>query len=76
MLICINRLRDIYRSVQDYAPFHFFINGGLAMAEDIGEFPMKEILIGNDGLELDDYVLKNYFGNQKPPEYMERLKEK
>lgn len=66
---------DIYRSVQGYAPFHFFINGGVAMAEDIGEFQMKEILIGNDGLELDDYVLNNYFGNQKPPEYMERLKE-
>ncbi|HWT26754.1 MAG TPA: hypothetical protein VN131_02340 [Mobilitalea sp.] len=32
---------------------------GLAMSENNGEFRFKEILISNDGIELDLHVLKN-----------------
>ncbi len=64
---------NIYRSIQAYAPFHYYINGGLAMSEDVGEFPLKDILIGDDGVELDFHVLKNYFESVEPPEYLLQL---
>lgn len=64
---------NIYCSIQSYSPFSFFINGGLAMAENKGEFHFDEILIGNDGVELDLYVLRNYFKGFEIPNYLERL---
>ena len=66
---------NIYRSIQAYAPFHYYIDGGLAMSEEMGEFPMKDILVGDDGVELDKYVLRNYFSSLEPPEYLKQLAE-
>jgi len=65
---------NIFSSIQWYSPFSFFINGGLAMAENYGEFRFKEILISNDGIELDLYVLKNYFSSFDIPDYLKRLR--
>jgi uncharacterized protein (DUF362 family) len=64
---------DIYDSIQRYSPFTVFINGGLAMDEKKGEFLINEILVGNDGLELDLYILKKYFGYLDIPEYLKRI---
>jgi hypothetical protein len=64
---------NIFRSIQWYSPFTFFINGGLAMSESNGEFCFKEILISNDGIELDLYVLKNYFSGFEIPDYLMQL---
>jgi len=43
------------------------------MAENKGEFSFNEILVGNDGVELDLYVLKNFFSNLDTPDYIRRL---
>lgn len=64
---------NIFSSIQWYSPFHFFINGGLAMAEKSGEFRFKETLIGNDGIELDLYVFKSYFSSYEVPDYLKLL---
>lgn len=64
---------NIFSSIQWYSPFNFFINGGLAMSENYGEFRFKEILISNDGIELDLYVLKNYFSSFEIPDYLKQL---
>ncbi len=60
---------NIYSAIQNYSPFDFFINGGLSMDEVKGEFNIPEILVGNDGIELDLYVLKKYF-DIEIPEYL------
>jgi uncharacterized protein (DUF362 family) len=67
---------NIFRSIQWYSPFGFFINGGLAMSESNGEFRYKEILISNDGIELDLHVLKNYFSDFEMPDYLKQLQNK
>lgn len=64
---------NIFSTIQTYSPFCFFINGGLAIDENVGEFHFKDILIGNDGVELDLYVLRNYFSNHEIPDYLIRL---
>jgi hypothetical protein len=43
------------------------------MSEHCGEFRFKEILIGNDGIELDFYVFNNYFSGFELPDYLKRL---
>jgi hypothetical protein len=67
---------NIFRAIQGYSPFDFFINGGLAMDENKGEFMYDDILIGNDGIELDLYVLEKYFSHLEIPEYLKRLENK
>jgi hypothetical protein len=62
---------NIYRAVMAYAPFEFFINGGKAMFEEQGEIELPQILVGDDALELDRFVL-DQFGID-PPEYIERV---
>lgn len=64
---------NIFSSIQSYSPFSFYINGGLAMAENYGEFRFEENLVGNDGIELDLYVLNNYFSSFEMPDYLKRL---
>lgn len=66
---------NIFRAIQAYSPFSFFINGGLAMDEAAGEFRFDEALIGDDGIELDRYVLSKYFSDHEMPEYVIRLSE-
>lgn len=67
---------DIFSSIKWYSPFRYFINGGLAMSESCGEFRFKETFIGTDGIELDLYVLKNYFSDFEVPEYIKQLQNK
>jgi len=43
------------------------------MDENKGEFMYEDTLIGNDGIELDLYVLKRYFSHLEIPEYLKRL---
>lgn len=64
-------LANIYRAVMAYAPFGFFVNGGKAMFEDRGEIELDQILVGDDGLELDRFVLEQF--NIDPPGYVQRL---
>jgi uncharacterized protein (DUF362 family) len=64
---------NIFRSIQWYSPFSYFINGGLAMSENCGEFRFQEMLIGDDGMELDLYVLKKFFSDFEIPDYLEQL---
>jgi len=67
---------NIFCAIQKYSPFSFFINGGTAMDENKGEFKYNEILIGDDGIELDLHVLKNYYSYLEVPEYLKRLQER
>jgi hypothetical protein len=64
---------NIFCAIQEYSPFSFFINGGIAMDENNGEFKFNEILVGNNGVELDLHVLKNYYSYLETPEYLKRL---
>ncbi len=66
---------NIYLALRKYAPFHFSINGGLAMDEERGEFMIPEILVGDDALELDMHVVEKYFSIEMP-EYIESLRRK
>ncbi len=61
----------IYRAVMAYAPFGFFVNGGSAMIEGYGERDLGELLVGDDGVELDRYVLGKF--GLESPEYLDRL---
>jgi uncharacterized protein (DUF362 family) len=61
---------NIYRAVMAYAPFGFFVNGGRAMFEEQGEIELPQTLVGDDALELDRFVLKQF--GVDPPEYIER----
>lgn len=62
---------NIYRAVMAYAPFDLFVNGGKALIEGQGEIDLGEILVGDNALELDQYVLKKL--GIEPPEYIRRL---
>ncbi|MFT5871283.1 MAG: hypothetical protein ACI8WT_000201 [Clostridium sp.] len=64
---------NIFRAIQEYSPFNFFINGGLVMDEIKGEFMYEETLISNDGIELDLHVLHDLFSYHEIPEYLKRL---
>ncbi|MBN1811679.1 MAG: hypothetical protein JXA14_07580 [Anaerolineae bacterium] len=62
---------NIYRAVMAYAPFGFFVDGGRAMVEGRGEFESPEILVGDDAMELDRFVIEQ-FGLESPG-YVSRL---
>jgi uncharacterized protein (DUF362 family) len=61
----------IYRAMMAYAPFGFFVNGGLVMIEGYGERDFGEILVGDDAIELDHYVLGRF--GLELPEYLAEL---
>jgi uncharacterized protein (DUF362 family) len=62
---------SIYRAMMAYAPFGFFVNGGAAMLEGYGERDLGEILVGDDAVELDHYVVERF--GLELPEYLARL---
>ena len=62
---------SIYRAMMAYAPFGFFVNGGPIMIEGYGERDLGEILVGDNAIELDHYVLEKF--GLEPPEYLDRL---
>lgn len=57
---------NIFGGIMKYVPFDFYINGGLAINEYYGEFELPEVMVGNDALELDEYILKKYFKIEMP----------
>lgn len=67
---------NVYSAIQEYSPFNFYINGGLAMDEATSEFRLGDILVGDNALELDKYVLKNFFSKHEIPEYIKILENK
>lgn len=59
LLVIINKYNVAIIDLDLEKAEQIIINGGLAMDENKGEFMYDDILIGNDGIELDLYVLKN-----------------
>lgn len=43
------------------------------MDETSGEIELDSILVGNDAVELDLYVLKDIFINHEIPDYIRKL---
>lgn len=43
------------------------------MAEEKGEFRFEDILVGDDAVELDLYVLQKYFQGFEIPDYIRLL---
>ena len=64
-------IASIYRAIMQYAPFHYFVNGGKAMVEGQGEAEMAEAYVGDDALELDLHMLERF--GLEPPEYVRHL---
>ena len=58
----------------EYAPFHYYVNGGRALIEGRGEFELEPFLVGDDAVELDAHILDVY--GLDPPEYIEMLRER
>lgn len=65
---------NIYKAIMKYAPFGFYVNGGNAFNEKVGEFKFEEILVDKNAMELDGYILNNIFKIEEP-EYIKRLRE-
>jgi hypothetical protein len=61
---------NLFYAIQMYSPFHFFINGGLSFNENIGEFHINKLFIGNNALELDSHLFQTYFNDCEYPDYM------
>jgi len=64
-------IATVYRAIMKYAPFDYYINGGAAVFETSTETALGEVLVGNDALELDNYILKKF--SILPPEYIQQL---
>ena len=62
---------NIYRAIMAYAPFHFFVDGGKAMFENRGEIDLEEAFLGDDGIELDQFVLDKF--GVESPDYIRSL---
>jgi uncharacterized protein (DUF362 family) len=62
---------NLYRAVQRFAPFHFFVNGGPLAVEGSSLDSLGKYLVSDDGLELDRYVLGEL--GLEVPAYIERL---
>lgn len=65
-------IASIYRAVMQYAPFHYFVNGGRAVVEGQGEAEISEVYVGDDALELDLHMLGRF--GIEPPEYIRLLR--
>jgi len=65
---------NLFLEMQNYSPFQFYINGGLAYNENRGEFILNEIFVGNDALELDCYLYQTFFSDCEYPGYLDILK--
>lgn len=65
----------VFRAIESYSPFHYYINGGKAMDERYGEFELNGIFLGDNALELDEYMTDAVFQIEKP-EYLTRVKGK
>jgi hypothetical protein len=61
----------LYRTIMQYAPFHFFVNGGRYMFEDRGEGEWDEIWVGDSAIEMDNAVCQKF--GLILPEYLQFL---
>lgn len=61
----------IYRAIQHVAPFQYFINGGNAFFEGLGDVTLPAVFVGDDGLELDQTLVQLY--DLEPPDYFALL---
>jgi len=67
-------IANLFLAIQNYSPFQFYINGGLAYNENKGEFFLTETFIGNDALELDCHLFQTFFNDCEYPDYLDILK--
>jgi len=65
---------SLFLALNDYSPFHFYLNGGLAYNENTGEFILCETYVGDNAPELDNYLFENFFADCEYPEYLNILK--
>ena len=65
---------NLFLAIQNYSPFQFYINGGLAYNENKGEFFLTETFVGNDALELDCHLFQTFFNDCEYPGYLNILK--
>jgi hypothetical protein len=65
---------SLFLAMEKYSPFQFYINGGLAYNENIGEFNFTETFIGNNALELDCHIFQSFFHDCIYPYYLNILK--
>lgn len=61
---------NIFLAMERAAPFHWYINGGASHHQRRGGFYLDGPFIGNDALELDNYLYKRYFSDCAYPEYL------
>ncbi len=62
-------IASIYKCFLENAPFCCFINGGKVYQEGRGNFYLDNVLIGNDALELDHYLIDEIY-KIETPEYI------
>lgn len=67
-------ISSLFLAMEKYSPFQFYINGGLAYHENIGEFNFTETFIGNNALELDCHIYQKYFSDCIYLDYLNILK--
>ena len=67
---------NVFLAINNYSLFKYYLNGGLSYNEKIGEFTLHETYIGNNALELDNYLFQKYFNSCEYPEYLNILKTK
>ena len=65
---------NLFLAIQNYSPFQFYINGGLAYNENKGEFLLPETFVGNDALELDCHLFQTFFNDCEYPDYLDILR--
>ena len=65
---------NLFLAIQEYSPFHFFVNGGLSYNENKGEFVLPESYVGNDALELDCHMFQAFFSDCEYPDYLNILR--
>ena len=67
-------IANLLHAIQKFSPFQFYVNGGLAYNENIGEFNLVKTFIGNNAIDLDCYIYQKYFTDCEYPYYLDILK--
>ena len=65
---------NLYSAIKDYSPFQFYINGGLAFNEKIGEFLFTKTFVGDEAFELDCHIFHAFFNDCEYPDYLDIFK--
>jgi hypothetical protein len=65
---------NLFLAIKSYSEFQYYINGGLAYNENIGEFILSDTFVGNNALELDLHMFHVFFSDCEYPNYLEILK--